>query len=278
MILTGVHDSTSPSVYMIVDKIYGTNPAGEIAGPSGTSVIFPLDLTEVSTIVPNISATHQLTLNDLRTDCPQTEPASVIATKVPGGPCDPILAAPKKVKSWASPCGACENFGLFDPPYAVSPLSGGLVPVTTTTMEPAPQTTTTIASATQTATTEETTASTTPQSTSASEAVTLTESSGSYVGTIPVTIPSSALQSESEATAASSASPDASATPETDTGVSSGVSSMPNPDSSSSSVLSSSSSAGTAPSSSTPAAFSAATKLSRSVVWMTSLMIGVCLL
>ncbi|KAJ5234173.1 uncharacterized protein N7469_003341 [Penicillium citrinum] len=284
MILTSADDSTSPSVYMIVDKIYGTNPAGEIAGPSGTSVIFPLDLNEVSTIVPNISATHQLTLNDLRTDCPQTEPASVIATKIPGGPCDPILAAPKKVKSWASPCGACENFGLFDPPYAVPPLSGGLVPVTTTTTEPTPQTTTAIASATQTATTEEITASATPQSTSASEtatnseAVTLTESSGSYVGTIPVTIPSSALQSPSEATTASSTSSDASTTSETDTGDSSGVSSIPSPDSSSSSVLSSSSSAGAAPSSSTPAAFSAATKLPRSLVWMTSLVIGGCLL
>ncbi|OQE25103.1 hypothetical protein PENSTE_c006G07796 [Penicillium steckii] len=279
---------TSPSVYMIVDKIYGTNTAGEIAGPSGTSVIFPLDLNEVSTIVPNISATHQLTLNDLRTDCPQTEPASVIATKIPGGPCDPILAAPKKVKSWASPCGACQNFGLFDPPYAVTPLSGGLVPVTTTTMEPAPQTTTTIASptqtatepATETATTEETTASPTPESTSTSEAVTLTESSGSYVGTIPVALPtSSASQYASEASTASPESSTASAASETETdiGVSSGVSSMSTPGSSSSSGLSSASSTGAAPSSSTPA-FSAATKLSGSLTLITSFMIGVFLL
>ncbi|KAJ5461728.1 uncharacterized protein N7458_003280 [Penicillium daleae] len=116
---------------MVVDTLYGYNTAGR-AGPSGTSVVFPLDLDQVSTIDVTNSATRQLTLNDLGTDCPQTETPSVIATAKPNGRCDPILLAPEPVKSWASPCNACGQFGLFDPPYAVSPLTGGLVPVTTT--------------------------------------------------------------------------------------------------------------------------------------------------
>ncbi|KAJ5141902.1 hypothetical protein N7526_002897 [Penicillium atrosanguineum] len=106
---------TSPSVYMVVNTIYGTNTAGR-AGPSGTSLVFPLDLNQVSTIDLVNSATRQLTLNDLGTDCPQTEDPSVIATAAPNGRCDPILVAPEPVKSWASPCNACGQFGLFDPP------------------------------------------------------------------------------------------------------------------------------------------------------------------
>lgn len=123
--------STSPSVYMVVSTIFGYNSAGR-AGPSGTSVVFALDLDQVSTIVPGGSATQQLTLNDLGTDCPQSEDASWIATAAPDGQCDPILVAPDPVKSWALPCNACGRFGLFDPPYAVPPLTGGLVPATTT--------------------------------------------------------------------------------------------------------------------------------------------------
>ncbi|KAJ5966404.1 hypothetical protein N7481_013118 [Penicillium waksmanii] len=247
---------------MIVDRIYGTNTAGDIVGPSGTSVIFPLDLDEVSTIVPNISATHQLTLNDLHTDCPQTEEASVIATKVPGGPCDPILAAPKKVKSWASPCGACQNFGLFDPPYAVAPLTGGLVPMTTTTLEPAPQTTTTIAPATETTTPDETTASTISQSTATGVAVTLTESSGSFVATIPVTIPTSSDQLASESSVAAETATEPSM--QTSTASTTSLASS-----------SSSSSMGASPSSSIPAAPAAATRLSGGLGWIISLFLGI---
>lgn len=134
--------STSPSVYMVIDNIYGYNTAGR-AGPSGTSVVFPLDLDQVSTIIPEGSITQQLTLSDLGIDCPQTEAESVIATAAPNARCDPILAAPKPVKSWASPCNACGNFGLFDPPYAVAPLTGGLVPEATTTSMTKPEVTTT---------------------------------------------------------------------------------------------------------------------------------------
>lgn len=146
--------STSPSVYMIVNTIFGYNTAGR-AGPSGTSVVFALDLDQVSTMVPIESVTRQLTLNDLGTDCPQMEAASVIATAAAGGRCDPILVAPEPVKSWASPCNACGAFGLFDPPYAVPPLQGGLVPgpTMTTMAQPEPQTTTSRVPATESTTT-----------------------------------------------------------------------------------------------------------------------------
>ncbi|KAH8658135.1 hypothetical protein BX600DRAFT_439305 [Xylariales sp. PMI_506] len=125
---------TSPSVYMMINTIYGYNSAGRV-GPSATSIIFALDLDEVSTIVTDSGATRQLTLNDLGTDCPTTADASVIATTIAGGPCDPILVAPTPVKSWASPCGACSNFGLFDPPYAIPTITGGVFATTTTEVE-----------------------------------------------------------------------------------------------------------------------------------------------
>ncbi|KAI1076085.1 hypothetical protein F5B20DRAFT_341208 [Whalleya microplaca] len=125
---------TSPSVYMVINTIFGYNTFGR-TGPSASSPIFALDLGEVSTIAPDGQATRQLSLSDLGTDCPQSEDPSVIATMAPDGRCDPILLAPDAVKSWALPCNACGRFGLFDPPYAVPPLDGGLVGTTTTTTE-----------------------------------------------------------------------------------------------------------------------------------------------
>lgn len=109
---------------MLLPTAKGTNSAGEPAGPSTSSWILPLDLEEVSTIVDG-TATRQLTLDDLGTDCPQTAEPSAIATMVDSR-CDPILAAPKQVSSWAYPCNACGRFGLFDPPYAVPTITGGL--------------------------------------------------------------------------------------------------------------------------------------------------------
>jgi hypothetical protein len=159
---------------MIVDYLYGYNTAGR-AGPSGTSVVFPLDLDQVSTIDLTNSATRQLTLNDLGTDCPQTEAPSVIATAAPNGRCDPILVAPEPVKSWASPCNACGNFGMFDPPYAVAPLTGGLVPVTTTVAPHSnAQTTPSTTSVTETTAkpVDSTTVTDTTKSTSSSEEAT----------------------------------------------------------------------------------------------------------
>jgi len=115
---------TSPSVYMLIDTARGTNSLGP-AGPSTASWMLALDLEEVSTIVGS-SVTRQLTLSDLGTDCPQTAEPSAIATMVDSR-CDPILAAPKQVSSWAYPCNACGRFGLFDPPYAVPTITGGLI-------------------------------------------------------------------------------------------------------------------------------------------------------
>lgn len=179
--------STSPSVYMVINTIYGYNSAGR-TGPSGTSVIFPLHLDQVSTMDPDMSATRQLTLNDLGTDCPQSEAPSAIATMAPNSHCDPILVAPGPVKSWASPCNACGRFGLFDPPYAVPPLYGNLVPETSapTMVQPQPQTTTTLVPATPSTTT-----------------TVATETSSSNVASIPA----SSSGSGSVATLSSSVSP-----------------------------------------------------------------------
>ncbi|KAK8058903.1 hypothetical protein PG994_009351 [Apiospora phragmitis] len=118
--------------------------------PTATSAIWAFDLSEVSTIVGG-TATQQLSLSDLGTDCPQTAEASAIATMTDSR-CDPILAAPEKLRAWASPCAACGRFGLFDPPYAIPTITGGLIPTTvaqpppppppapTTTVAPAPTT------------------------------------------------------------------------------------------------------------------------------------------
>ncbi|KAK1763856.1 hypothetical protein QBC33DRAFT_548754 [Phialemonium atrogriseum] len=131
---------TSPSVYMLIPTARGTNSLGP-AGPSTTSWILALDLDEVSTIFDG-SVTRQLTLSDLGTDCAQTADPSAIATMVDSR-CDPVLAAPKQVSSWAYPCNACGRFGLFDPPYAIPTLTGSLIE--TTTQAPPPVTVTTTA-------------------------------------------------------------------------------------------------------------------------------------
>ncbi|KFY02473.1 hypothetical protein O988_02136 [Pseudogymnoascus sp. VKM F-3808] len=131
---------TSPSVYMLIPTAIGTNSLGP-AGPSTSNWILPLDLEEVSTIIDG-TVTRQLTLSDLGTDCPQTAEPTAIASMVDSR-CDPILAAPKQVVSWAYPCNACGRFGLFDPPYAVPTITGPLVETTTpvpvkTTATPTP--------------------------------------------------------------------------------------------------------------------------------------------
>lgn len=126
---------TSPSVYIYIPTAKGTNSLGLPVGPSTSSWMLPQRLEEVSTIVDG-TLTRQLSLSDLGTDCAQTAEPSAIATMVDSR-CDPILAAPKQVSSWAYPCNACGRFGLFDPPYAVPTLTGGLLP-TTTTVVPVP--------------------------------------------------------------------------------------------------------------------------------------------
>ena len=197
---------------MVVDTLAGYNTAGR-AGPSGTSVVFALDLTEVSTIQG--SATQQLTLGDLGTDCPKSENPSFIATAPPDGRCRPVLAAPPAVKSWVSPCNGCGNFGLFDPPYAVPTLEGGLVP--------APETT---------ATSEQITSTSEPETTSTSEPETKTvptaapTTSSSPAGE---TTPSSASSSTEEATSSDQPAPPttSNAAPTTSSGTSSTTASDP---------------------------------------------------
>ncbi|OTB00871.1 hypothetical protein M426DRAFT_15096 [Hypoxylon sp. CI-4A] len=175
---------TSPSVYMVINTIYGYNSLGR-EGPAASSPVFALNLDEVSTIVPGEQATRQLTLSDLGTDCPQSIDASAIATLSPDGRCDPSLVAPNVVKSWALPCNACGRFGLFDPPYAIPALSGGLVPTTaittpeqettassTTTVPAATSPTSTVATTTPTASSVSTASTSTPESTTAEDTTT----------------------------------------------------------------------------------------------------------
>jgi hypothetical protein len=124
----------SPSVYLFIPTAMGTNSLG-LAGPSTADWMLPLDLSEVSTIVDG-SITRQLTLSDLGTDCPQSADPTAIATMVDSR-CDPILAAPTQISSWAYPCNACGQFGLFDPPYAFPSVTGGLIaPTTSAAPEP----------------------------------------------------------------------------------------------------------------------------------------------
>jgi hypothetical protein len=115
---------------MLIPSIVGTNSLGTM-GPSTTSWILELDLEEVSTIADG-SITQQLTLSHLGTDCPQSADASAIAT-MSDSRCAPILAAPDQVTSWAYPCNACGEFGLFDPPYAVPTVTGGILGTVTVT-------------------------------------------------------------------------------------------------------------------------------------------------
>ncbi|KAI1346662.1 hypothetical protein F5Y01DRAFT_16877 [Xylaria sp. FL0043] len=179
---------TSPSVYIYISTIYGTNSLGR-AGPAATNKVFPLDLGQVSTIVPGQQITQQLTLNDLYTNCPQSADPAVIATTIPDGHCDFSLVAPEPVKQWAKPCNACGRLGLFDPPYAIPPLAGGLIPGTTITTDvetttlasitaPSSGPTTTIVSATTTTAPAETTQTTqTAQSSQTSQTIQTSQTS-----------------------------------------------------------------------------------------------------
>lgn len=124
----------------MIPTAVGINTNGQRAGPSTSRWILALDLEEVSTI--DGTATRQLTLSHLGTDCPKTADPTAIATMVDPA-CDPILAAPSQVRTWAYPCNACGRFGLFDPPYAVPPVTGliettTVEPVTTTMAAPPP--------------------------------------------------------------------------------------------------------------------------------------------
>ncbi|KAJ4203071.1 hypothetical protein NW759_015270 [Fusarium solani] len=148
----------SPSVYMIVNTLYGWNECGPL-GPSTSRAIFGFDLDQVSTLVPYSNSedtttrrsTRQLYLSDLGIDCDGNYNRSHLATQIApvkddDTRCNPFLAVPIDAKRWGYPywkhCGIKNNkFGLFDPPYAVKPLDN-LIPVTATTADPAkPKTT-----------------------------------------------------------------------------------------------------------------------------------------
>jgi hypothetical protein len=115
---------------MYIPTARGINTLGQPAGPQTTRWILPLDLYEVSTIANGTGSTSQLNLADIGTDCPQSADPTAIATLVDAR-CDPVLAAPRQVSSWAYPCNACGRFGLFDPPYAVPTVTGSLIEPTT---------------------------------------------------------------------------------------------------------------------------------------------------
>ncbi|CAK7244477.1 MAG: hypothetical protein STHCBS139747_006018 [Sporothrix thermara] len=128
---------------MVIDTLYGNNPCGPL-GPTATSAIFAFDLTDVSTLVPYMDATattrrstRQLYLSDLGVDCStsfdesslrsQTHPTKDVANR-----CNPSLVIPIEIKRYGYPywkhCGNHGNkFGLFDPPYAISTVDGGLL-------------------------------------------------------------------------------------------------------------------------------------------------------
>lgn len=138
---TNTGHSTSPSVYMYIPTARGINTLGQPAGPQTSQWVLPLNLYEVSTIANGTGSTSQLNLADLGTDCARTADPTAIVTMVDAR-CDPVLAAPREVSSWAYPCNACGRFGLFDPPYAVPTLTGSLVEPTTVVVPPPPITVT----------------------------------------------------------------------------------------------------------------------------------------
>ncbi|KFZ14262.1 hypothetical protein V502_06154 [Pseudogymnoascus sp. VKM F-4520 (FW-2644)] len=137
---------SSPSVYMVVNTIYGWNPCGPL-GPTTSNAIFAFDITDVSTLVPyddetatTRRSTRQLYLSDLGKNCPATQDSDAVTNTHPvknaDSRCNPNLIIPVEIKRMGTPywnhCGNVGNkFGLFDPPYAMEALDG-LFPVTTT--------------------------------------------------------------------------------------------------------------------------------------------------
>ncbi|KUJ10113.1 uncharacterized protein LY89DRAFT_740507 [Mollisia scopiformis] len=127
---------TSPSVYLIVNTLYGYNTCGPL-GPNYVSQAFPMALSDVSTLPPyaDVSATTRaparpLTLSDLE-NCPswsvlktegvltESHPVSNVFNR-----CNPRLWVPMEFRRVGYPywmhCGN-RNYGVgvFDPPGAV---------------------------------------------------------------------------------------------------------------------------------------------------------------
>jgi hypothetical protein len=159
-------ESTSPSVYLIINTLMAGNKCGDEKwcqiGPTAKNEIFAMDLTDVSTLVParrsnptERASIAPLTLNDLATDCPQATEATYTGpqkhwelsknfasyTMDPYNRCNPRLAIPMAIKQYGYPywnhCNIWGNkFGWFDPPGAV-PTVAGILPtlVITTTAD-----------------------------------------------------------------------------------------------------------------------------------------------
>jgi hypothetical protein len=135
---------TSPSVYMIVETIWGWNDkckSSAALGPTFTSQILGFDLTDVNTFYSDPAITERwqvrpLTLNDLAINCANATAGDPEATTI--DPCNPRLQIPIALKRLGYPywahCGNVDNrFGLFDPPGAIPALDGDFVPVVSTT-------------------------------------------------------------------------------------------------------------------------------------------------
>ncbi len=144
---------------MIINTLHASNECGPL-GPAPTSAVFAFDLTDVSTLVPYTPSqtepqqTRQLYLSDLGLDCSAKFNISKIETqthytKDAGHRCNPRLAVPIQIKRYGYPYWShCGNvgyaFGLFDPPYAQSPVGGPLVSTTTPSGPTGPPSATTI--------------------------------------------------------------------------------------------------------------------------------------
>lgn len=131
--------SHSPSVYMVVNTIWGYNECGAL-GPTTKNAVFGFDLTDVSTLVPYTEehatyrqSARQLYLSDLDTNCTQTfdgdYATETYRMKNQINRCNPSLVIPIQIKRLGYPywahCGNVNNrFGLFDPPYAIQPVDG----------------------------------------------------------------------------------------------------------------------------------------------------------
>ncbi|KAB5542430.1 hypothetical protein GE09DRAFT_1135143, partial [Coniochaeta sp. 2T2.1] len=149
---------TSPSVYMVIDTIYGYNTCGPL-GPTASNAILAFDLTDISTLVPYTLTTEthrpytrQLHLSDLGRDCASLSSEPAVATKTWRSKsdetrCNPSLIVPVAIKRYGYPywqhCGNVGNkFGLFDPPYAIQPVDDlfNTDPTTISVADPVPTT------------------------------------------------------------------------------------------------------------------------------------------
>ncbi|KAH0029121.1 hypothetical protein KCU78_g3442, partial [Aureobasidium melanogenum] len=108
-------------------------------------MVFPFDLTDVSTIVPATTVqtagrleTRQLYLSDLAYDCPASATTTYTGyyfQKNEVNRCNPRLVMPKAAKIWGFPywksCGVVDfKFGMYDPPGAMPTADGVLAGVT----------------------------------------------------------------------------------------------------------------------------------------------------